>query len=592
MDAKVSHSVHTTDEARRLRRKRYGFETRFRLLGATAVLLAVTALFALLWTVVGKATGALTETYVVLPVKLEKDKIDPKGTDDPSAIRRADFDGVVRAALKEAIPEVKGRRNRRALYGLLSDGAAIQLKHKVMANPALIGTTQTAPLLASDDVDLFMKGYDGKFKVEDGNGIATATGTTGTIKVIVEANAFNDVLLMVKETLRDQAARLERDASAQQRGVDAFENALVEATTDDQRKRAQDRISAYTQKRDGLLEQAKGLIARADNPGGVEGLSSDLPSIFVRINGGVVVADRVSTDTIEGDVILPLSSTKSVQSGQWQLLKLTPGEAARRISDKQAIWVRELEREENIKQSFNWKFFSASDSREPEMAGVWGAIVGSFWTMLVTFLLSFPIGVLAAIYLEEFAPKNRFADFIEVNINNLAAVPSIVFGLLGLVVFLGFFGVPRSAPLAGGIVLALMTLPTIIIASRAAIKAVPPSIREAALGVGASKVQSVFHHVLPLAMPGILTGTIIGMAQALGETAPLLMIGMVAFIRDIPTGILEPATVLPVQIFSWSDFPERAFEMRTALAIVVLLIFLVAMNAIAIMLRRRFERRW
>jgi len=212
--------------------------------------------------------------------------------------------------------------------------------------------------------------------------------------------------------------------------------------------------------------------------------------------------------------------------------------------------------------------------------------------MLVTFSLAFPLGVMAAIYLEEFAPKNRFTDFVEVNINNLAAVPSIVFGLLGLAVFLGFFGVPRSSPLAGGIVLALMTLPTIIIAARASIRAVPPSIRDAALGLGASRLQTAFHHVLPLAMPGILTGTIIGMAQALGETAPLIMIGMVAFIVDIPTGITDSATVLPVQVFRWSDFPERAFEARTAAAICVLLVFLIVMNAIAVFLRKRFERRW
>jgi phosphate transport system permease protein len=218
--------------------------------------------------------------------------------------------------------------------------------------------------------------------------------------------------------------------------------------------------------------------------------------------------------------------------------------------------------------------------------------VGSFWTMLVTILLAFPIGVMAAIYLEEFAKKNLMNTFIEVNINNLAAVPSIVYGLLGLAVFLGFFGVPRSAPLAGGIVLAVMTLPTIIIASRAAMAAVPPSIRDAALGIGASKLQTAFHHVLPLSMPGILTGTIIGMARALGETAPLIMIGMVAFIVDIPTGVTDSATVLPVQIYRWSDFPERAFEARTSAAILVLLVFLVLMNGLAVFLRKRFERRW
>jgi phosphate transport system permease protein len=237
-------------------------------------------------------------------------------------------------------------------------------------------------------------------------------------------------------------------------------------------------------------------------------------------------------------------------------------------------------------------FFQSGDSREPELAGIRGAIVGSALTLLVTLALCLPIGVLAAIYLEEFAPKNRLTDLVEVNINNLAAVPSIVFGLLGLAVFLAWFGLPRSAPLVGGLVLALMSLPTVIIATRAAIKAVPPSIKEAALGVGASHQQAVFHHVLPLAMPGIMTGTIIAMAQALGETAPLLMIGMVAFIVDVPTTPVDAATVLPVQIYLWSDLPELAFRYKTAGAIMVLLGFLFVMNGAAIYLRRKFERRW
>ena len=218
--------------------------------------------------------------------------------------------------------------------------------------------------------------------------------------------------------------------------------------------------------------------------------------------------------------------------------------------------------------------------------------MGSALTLLITLVLCLPIGVMAAIYLEEFAQKNRLTDLIEVNINNLAAVPSIVFGLLGLAVFLNFFGLPRSAPLVGGLVLALLVLPTIIIAARAALKAVPPSIKEAALGVGASHQQAVFHHVLPLAMPGIMTGTIIGMAHALGETAPLLMIGMVAFIVDVPSSFTQAATVLPVQVYLWSDLPELAFQYKTAAAIMVLLLFLFCMNGMAIWLRRRFERRW
>ena len=267
-------------------------------------------------------------------------------------------------------------------------------------------------------------------------------------------------------------------------------------------------------------------------------------------------------------------------------------ESDRRVNNRQLGWFEKLEREDRVKTTFNTTFFTTADSREPEQAGILGAVVGSALTLLITLLLSFPVGVMSAVYLEEFAPKNRWTDVIEVNINNLAAVPSIVFGLLGLAVFLNFFALPRSAPVVGGMVLALMTLPTIIIASRAALKAVPPSIREAALGMGASRLQTVIHHVFPLAMPGILTGTIIGMAQALGETAPLLMIGMVAFIVDIPQSFTDPATVLPVQVFLWADAPERAFVERTSAAIMVLLTFLIMMNLFAVLLRKKFERRW
>jgi phosphate transport system permease protein len=267
-------------------------------------------------------------------------------------------------------------------------------------------------------------------------------------------------------------------------------------------------------------------------------------------------------------------------------------EEERRLSDAQIGQIDVLESQKALKLRFNTAFFSNGDSRDPEQAGVRGAVVGSFLTLLITLLLSFPIGVGAAVYLEEFAPRNRMTDLIEVNINNLAAVPSIVFGLLGLAMFISFFGLPRSAPLVGGLVLTLITLPTIIIASRAALKAVPPSIREAALGIGASRWQTVVHHVLPLAMPGVLTGAIIGMARALGESAPLLMIGMVAFIVEVPTGVLDPSTVLPVQVFLWSDLPERGFVERTSGAIIVLLLFLIVMNAAAVVLRSKFEKRW
>lgn len=254
--------------------------------------------------------------------------------------------------------------------------------------------------------------------------------------------------------------------------------------------------------------------------------------------------------------------------------------------------VAQLKHKHALKRALNPRFLSGSDSTDPSSVGVWGALKGSFLTMLVTMGLAFPVGVLAAVYLEEFAARNRWTDAIEVSINNLAAVPSIIFGLLGLAVFLNVMNLPRSAPLVGGMTLALMTMPVIVIAGRNAIKSVPPSIRDAALGVGASKMQVVFHHVLPLALPGIMTGTIIGMARALGETAPLLMIGMRAFIAAPPGGITDPATVLPVQIFLWSDEVDRGFVEKTSAAIIVLLLFMLLMNGLAIYLRNRFERRW
>lgn len=267
-------------------------------------------------------------------------------------------------------------------------------------------------------------------------------------------------------------------------------------------------------------------------------------------------------------------------------------EKDRRINDKAILFIDALQAQNLISYQFSDYLIFGSASRDPEVAGIKGAFIGSMLTLAVCLVLAFPIGVATAIYLEEFAPKNRITELIEININNLAAVPSVVFGILGLAIFIGVFGMPRSIPLIGGVVLALMTLPTIIISSRAAIRAVPPSIRDAALGVGASKLQTVLHHVLPLALPGMLTGTIIGMAQALGETAPLLMIGMVAFIVDVPGSVTDPGTVLPVQIFMWADFAERMFVQKTSAAIIVLLGFLITMNALAILIRNKLERRW
>ena len=267
-------------------------------------------------------------------------------------------------------------------------------------------------------------------------------------------------------------------------------------------------------------------------------------------------------------------------------------EEERPISDASLARIAALEQDGRLELRFNRSFFSRGDSRNPEEAGILGAIVGSALALVVTLVVSFPIGVMTAVYLEAFAPRNRITRLIEININNLAAVPSIVFGLLGLAVFLNVFGLPRSAPISGGLVLSLMTLPTIIISSRAAIRAVPPSFAEAAIGLGASRVQAIFHHVLPVAAPGTLTGAIIGMAQALGETAPLLMMGMVAFVVEVPGGFTDPSTVLPAQVYLWADSPERGFAEKTAAAIVVLLGFLLVMNGLAVYLRRKFEKQW
>ena len=565
-------------------------EVRLKFYGMLAIFLAGAALVALLWSVVGKATGALTETYITLPITIEAAEVDPDGTGDPAIIRRGDFSGLSRDMLRAEFPSAKGRTIRRQLNDLTSSGAAFELGDMVAANPALVGETIEFPFLASDVTDLYLKGEYGDLVATGVLGQLSAVGDEDEVVLTSTSADFGPALARVKEGLLHEAVVIRRQAALQENGVQFFETALEEAETDAEREQAELQLTSRRAARDQLLAQADDLEARAASETGAEDLTERNRTVFVKAGDGWFKATRIDAAIMEADVIIPPSAPVE-RSTDWQLLVTDLPEASRKVSDHQIAWIETLKDRGNVETVFNSRFFTAGDSREPELAGILGAAVGSFWTMVVTFVLAFPIGVAAAIYLEEFAPKNKFTDFVEVNINNLAAVPSIVFGLLGLSLFLGVFGVPRSAPVAGGLVLALMTLPTIIIASRAAIRAVPPSIRDAAVGLGASPLQAPFHHVLPLAMPGILTGTIIGMAQALGETAPLIMIGMVAFIVDIPQGITDSATVLPVQVFRWSDFPERAFEARTAAAICVLLLFLVIMNAIAVFLRKRFERR-
>ena len=410
--------------------RRYARESRFQWYGRISILIGILFLGFLLVTTFLNGYKVLLQTYIQLEVDLTPAQFGGEITEE--SIAGANYDGIIKSSLRDEFPDVSGRKNRRALYGLISNGAKYDLRDMLIENPAMAGDIRPIWLLADDEVDVFMKG------------------------------------------------RIDRNQP----------------------------------------------------------------------------------------------------------------EANRRLKDNAIGWIDRFIEQGRVEKRFNVPFFTRGDSREPEQAGIFGAIMGSFFTIMICMLLAVPIGVAAAVYLQELAPKNRITDLIEVNINNLAAVPSIIFGLLGLAIFLNVFGLPRSVPLVGGMVLSLMTLPTIIISSRAALAAVPPSIREAALGVGASPIQTVLHHVLPFAMPGMLTGAIIGLAQALGETAPLLVIGMVAFIVDVPGGPMDPGTVLPVQIYLWSDSPERAFVERTSAAILVLLAFLVALNSFIVLLRRKLERRW
>ena len=572
-------------------RRRRNAERRLKAYGITAILLAGLALFWLLGSVLFQAVGAVKESYITLPVTLEASRIDPDGTRDPRVILRGGFGTLTKNLLRELFPDITDRSSRRELYDIVSSGAPFELAEMVAARPDLVGETISFRFLASDTADLYLKGSFGGMKEIGTRGLVSVFIDDGKAVISSSANDFAGLVTEVKSLLVEDAKRLRVQASRQNNAVRVFERRASAAESDEASAEAERHRDAAAARRDALIREAEGLERRANAVLGAETLDRDNRSVFLRVGGGWLKITEIDTTHAEADVIVAPSSDVE-NSPDWSLYVTDLPEAARKVSDIQIAVIEKLKSAGAVESVFNWRFFTSGDSREPELAGIWGAVVGSFWTMLVTFLLAFPIGVAAAIYLEEFAARNRFTDLIEVNINNLAAVPSIIFGLLGLSVFLGVFGVPRSAPLAGGIVLALMTLPTIIIAARAAIKAVPPSIREAALGVGASKMQATFHHVLPLAMPGILTGTIIGMAQALGETAPLIMIGMVAFIVDVPSSITDSATVLPVQVFRWSDFPERAFEAKTGAAIVVLMLFLMAMNLAAIILRRRIERRW
>jgi phosphate transport system permease protein len=596
-----------SDEARARVKARYRAERRFQFYGIAAIGLTAAFLVVVLVDILVKGLPAFTQYRLVMDVTVDKAEIDPQGSNDPTVLRGGDYQLLVRNALRAQFPDVTQRAPRRLLDGMLSSGAGDVLRERVVADPALVGQTARVPVLLSDDVDLYLKGVGTKIVTRSGTGTITPSGTTGEVTLLTSSNQFSEELVRLRRLLFEKSRELGKEAERLQRAVRYVQGSKADlerlkaipgtdpkavARLDQRVEGAEAEIQSLAQRARELETEAAAMQARFDSAGGSEPLDERLPSLLVAVNNGVVKIKEVSGSQARGDVVVPLASTAEAGPGTWRILNYTTPESNRRVTDLEVTWLELLRERGLLERAFNWSFFTSGDSREPELAGIRGALIGSFLTLLVTLVLCLPTGVAAAIYLEEFAPKNRLTEIIEVNINNLAAVPSIVFGLLGLAVFLNFLGLPRSAPLVGGLVLALLVLPTIIIASRAALRAVPPSIREAALGVGASHQQAIFHHILPLAMPGIMTGTIIGMAHALGETAPLLLIGMVAFIVEVPQGLTSAATVLPVQIYLWSDLPEIAFQAKTAAAIIVLLVFLFMMNGAAIVLRRRFERRW
>ena len=595
-----SRSLDLTSDAARARiRARYRAEARFKLYGLVAIGLTAAFLAVVLADIVIKGAPAFIQHELVMDVTVDPDAFDKPGSTDPDVVRAGDYQRMVREALRARFPDVTERARRRKLDGLLSSGAADVLRARVVANPALIGQTVTVPVLLSDDADLYYKGGSTAIDQRPGRGTAVPSGTSGEITIASTANdfaaelaAFRDTLSVRARELRTEAARLRQHVGRSEARRRELEQAQRTPALEAELASVSGEIESLSARAQELESEANALQARFDRTGGDEPLDDTVPSLLVALNKGVVRVTNLSGNEVAGTVLIPLVSAADAAPGTWRILTYETAEANRRVSDQEVAWLERLREDGVSRAAFNWSFFTSGDSREAELAGIRGALVGSALTLLVTLVICLPLGVGAAIYLEEFAPKNRVTELIEVNINNLAAVPSIVFGLLGLAVFLNFFALPRSAPLVGGLVLALLVLPTIIIASRAALKAVPPSIKEAALGIGASQQQAIFHHVLPLAMPGIMTGTIIGMAHALGETAPLLMIGMVAFIVETPLSITDAATVLPVQIYLWSDLPEIAFRAKTAAAIMVLLVFLFVMNGAAIVLRKRFERRW
>lgn len=578
----ISSYAQPQDSVSRRLARRHRAEQRFRFYGIAAIGLSISFLVFLLVSIFFQAMPAFTVHELSLDVEIVEDLADPLDNRSEESLRAGSYNRMIQLSLQDQFPSVTERAQLRELFRLYSPVNSARLLRSVVDDPSQVGQTVDVSFPISDDADLYLKGLSVDETRQPGrDGLTISSAETG-VTLTSPSPVFQPFLDEVRNSLLDQLSSIEARIDLARDEINTAENA-------DERAAANARL-------DRAMREAEQLRARLN---GAEDLTLGpaLPSLFIADpSGGVLWVTALSADGLsaEAETVIPVRDTSDLD--EWTLWTIETPEIARRITDRQIIWTDALSQRGFVSEDLNWGLFTRADSGEPELAGIRGALVGSVLTMLVTMVLAVPIGIGAAIYLEEFAPKNWFTDLVEVNINNLAAVPSIVFGLLGLAVFINFFGMPRSAPVVGGFVLALMTLPTVIISSRAALKAVSPSIREAAYGVGASRTQAVFDHVLPLATPGMLTGSIIGLAQALGETAPLLMIGMVAFIAEPPTlgvaGLTEPATVMPVQIFLWSSGAERAFEAKTAAAILVLLFVMVSLNATAIYLRRRFERRW
>ncbi len=518
-----------TEEALKRLKKRHAAEARFKLYGQLAIATAVIALVTLLVSIIGQASSAFSRHVLTFDVVLAESQIDPAGTRDPDQLAR-NVSGF-NLLLQDQLSEE-----------FLTDDVDRPQQRELYG---LFTRLAVLPIARKTAEDVTTVGTEQRFNVALADDIDLFLKGGVTDRKNLKLGMINSVSGTINE------------------GFDVtFSNA-----------------------------DAVGTLNKALSNFQTDSIGGNIPVALLGLGNTWYTLNGV-TETTATLTYLAGARAPPAQGVAARALVLAQGADNRTVSNRQIAWTMLLEDAGRIKSKLNTTLFSNADSTYPELAGTAAAVVGSLLTMLVCGMLAIPVGIFAAVYLEEFAPKNRMTDLIEVNINNLAAVPSIVFGLLGAAVFINFLGLPRSVPLVGGLVLGLLVLPTVIIASRAALKSVPPSIRTAALGVGASKTQSVFHHVLPLAAPGILTGAIIGMARAIGETAPLLLIGMVAFVAEVPNGPTDESTVLPVLIYKWSTGAERAWEPMTAAAIIVLLIFLVLMNLIAIILRRRFERRW